>query len=140
MTSPVIMISGYAALFNERDLGGDTILPGAFYRGGIGTGQHLYPILAEHRPDYAIGYCRLVYEDEKGLRVMGVLDSLEKRPGYDPLRNPGVRGLSIGYRVWEFERDAQGRTLKSVSLAEVSITLSPMQPGCLIDFIMEHKK
>lgn len=130
--------SGYGAVFNNVDRGGDKILPGAFtetlaeakasgglpsmfYQHGAGGGGPVMPV----------GKWTDMTEDSHGLRVEGKLfDHTLGRDLYVALKGGAIGGLSIGYRVKEFGRPAMGaaerRQLKSLALHEVSLVNDPM--------------
>ncbi|MCU0728985.1 MAG: HK97 family phage prohead protease, partial [Sphingopyxis sp.] len=68
MADPVAF-TGYAALFDVRDRGGDTIRRGAF------VGQHApLPLLWQHDPARRIGVIDAMEEDARGLKVSGRID------------------------------------------------------------------
>jgi len=68
-----LRFAGYAALFDKRDAGRDTIRPGAFartlserQRGAQGP----LPLYWQHQPDLRIGWVEQAGEDDRGLRVV----------------------------------------------------------------------
>ena len=121
-----VRFAGYAALFERRDRGGDTIAPGAFavsLRRRLAAGEAL-PILWQHDPAQPIGAVEHVAEDARGLRVIGRVSS--GRAGA-LLRAGAVDGLSFGYRVVE-AKAGETRRLEALDLVEVSLVKHPMQP------------
>lgn len=122
------IFEGYAAVFNNVDLGGDVIEPGAFKK----TLQEnpRMPILWQHDPREPIGVTLEAYEDGKGLRVKGQLnlETTRGREAYALLKQGALKGLSIGYdavkEVWEGTK----RILKEIRLWEWSLVTFPMNP------------
>jgi HK97 family phage prohead protease len=113
-----LRFAGYAAVFDAPDRGGDIVRPGAF--AGV-AGEA--PLLWQHRGK-PVGRARVLGEDARGLRVIGVVTD----PGLAALvRGGAVAGLSFGYRV---RRGRQGtyRELERLELTEVSLVREPMQP------------
>jgi hypothetical protein len=108
-------IAGYAAVFDHPDRGGDVVRRGAFSRAAR-AGQ---PLLRQHDPRRRIGTVESLAEDDRGLRVIAVLDAGQAVTAGD--------GLSFGYRV---RRSVNGtyRELIEVDLIEVSLVDHPMQP------------
>lgn len=132
-----IHVEGYAAIFNRRDMSGDTIRPGAF---GIGkklilTDSPRVMMLYQHAAEAPIGKWTRLEEDEYGLFVQGNLytDTRQGRDLYHLLRGGAIDGLSIGFKPTRSRRMADGgRELLRVQLWEVSIVSFPMVPGARI--------
>lgn len=117
--------AGYAALFDRRDAGRDTIRPGAFAR-TLATRRDRLPLYWQHRPTLRVGWVETLAEDEKGLRVIASIDNPHGRAA-SALRRGAVTGLSFGYRALGFRRSPQGRELTEIDLFEVSLVTHPMQ-------------
>lgn len=128
-----LRFAGYAALFNSRDAGRDTIRAGAFARTLASRGEPL-PLLWQHCADLRIGWIEQVSEDERGLRVMAVIDNSDGRAAL-ALRQGDVNGLSFGYHARRFRRDVAGRELLDVDLFEVSLVTHPMQHGARVHLV-----
>ncbi|MFM5953146.1 MAG: HK97 family phage prohead protease [Novosphingobium sp.] len=125
--------AGYAALFDKRDAGRDTIIPGAFVR-TLAERTTPLPLYWQHRPDLRIGWIEQVGEDARGLRVVASLDN----PGGGAaaaLRRGTVTGLSFGYRARGFTRSVEGRDLTDIDLFEVSLVTHPMQHGARVHLV-----
>lgn len=136
--------TGYAAVFGNRDLGGDVIMPGAFRKS---LDEHGLPDLhLQHRMDEdPIGTITDAYEDAKGLRVEGVLpkDSPRAREVYALLKPRGkkaaraLRGMSIGYYALKSHRDKfdgkDTRFLTDVWAKEASFVKDPMNRRATVD-------
>lgn len=128
---------GYASTFNNIDLGGDKVMPGAFKK-TIRDNKGKFPVLADHDPTKQIGWNVEAEEDAKGLFVKGELlikDVQLARERYAimqkalELKTPA--GFSIGYRSmkWDIDTDEDGmqfRKLKEIKLYEYSFVTFPM--------------
>jgi HK97 family phage prohead protease len=120
-------------LFDRRDAGRDTIRAGAFARSLADRADPL-PLLWQHRADLRIGWIEQVQEDERGLRVMAVIDNPDGGAA-SALRRGEVNGLSFGYRARGFRHGAEGRELLDVDLFEVSLVTHPMQHGARVHLV-----
>ena len=133
----VMRVAGYAALFDRRDAGRDTIRRGAFSRTlaerQVARKGRL-PLYWQHRPDVRIGWIEQASEDERGLRVIASIDN-PKGGAAAALKAGKVTGLSFGYRARVFSRDEAGRELKDIDLFEVSLVTHPMQHGARVHMI-----
>jgi HK97 family phage prohead protease len=132
-----LRFAGYAALFDKRDAGRDTIRPGAFSRtlAKRRAGQQgRLPLYWQHRPDVRIGWIEQAREDDRGLAVIATIDNPQGGAAA-ALKAGKVTGLSFGYRARAFQRDAAGRELKDVDLFEVSLVTHPMQHGARVHMI-----
>ncbi|MBA4161955.1 MAG: HK97 family phage prohead protease [Novosphingobium sp.] len=125
--------AGYAALFDKRDAGRDTIRRGAFQR-TLAERREPLPLYWQHRADQRIGWIEEVKEDERGLRVVASLDN-PAGGAAAALKRGQVTGLSFGYRARQFNRDADGRELTEVDLFEVSLVSHPMQHGARVHLV-----
>jgi hypothetical protein len=129
-----LRFAGYAALFDKRDSGQDTIKPGAFARTlneRQRAAQGPLPLYWQHKPDQRIGWVEQASEDPRGLRVIARIDNPQGGAAA-ALKAGKVTGLSFGYRARAFSRDAQGRELRDVDLFEVSLVTHPMQHGARV--------
>ena len=124
-----LRFAGYAALFDRRD----TIRAGAFARSLAGRSDPL-PLLWQHRADLRIGWIEQVSEDERGLRVMAVIDNPDGGAA-SALRRGEVNGLSFGYRARGFRHGTEGRELLDIDLFEVSLVTHPMQHGARVHLV-----
>ena len=136
-TDGSLRFAGYAALFDRRDAGRDTIRPGAFSRtlaerqaGRKGP----LPLYWQHRPDLRIGWIEQAREDARGLAVIATIDNPQGGAAA-ALKAGKVTGLSFGYRARAFNRDQSGRELKDVDLFEVSLVTHPMQHGARVHMV-----
>lgn len=125
------VFSGYAAVFNNVDLGFDKILPGAFTK-SLKKNKGVFPIYADHHKH--IGYNIEAAEDKKGLFIKGQinLDVQEGREKHALAKQAkevgGMMGLSIGYDTVKREYEGDVRVLKELIVYETSLTAIPMNP------------
>ena len=146
--------SGYGSVFNHEDFGGDVIQKGAFkdtlkdwdakgklpkmllqHGGGIfgGGAEDMVPI----------GKWTGMREDAKGLavegRLFGIKDTERGKSVHEAMREGELDGLSIGYRVKEYELGTKptepNRTIKKADLLEVSVVLFGMNDKALVDAV-----
>ena len=125
--------AGYAALFDRRDAGRDTIRRGAFARTLMERNEPL-PLFWQHHPEQRIGWIERAGEDARGLRVVASIDN-PAGGAAAALKRGRVTGLSFGYRARSFTRSADGRDLTEVDLFEVSLVTRPMQHGARVHLI-----
>ncbi len=122
---------GYASLFGVEDLSADIVMPGAFENSLRQRGAKNIRLLYQHDVYEPIGLWKDIYEDEKGLRVEGVLLPQVKR-GQEALalmQANALDGLSVGFRpVRATTSQYSGvRKLWEVDLWEISLVTFPMQ-------------
>lgn len=128
-----LRFAGYAALFDRRDAGRDTIRPGAF-ADSLARRSEPLPLFWQHRPDQRIGWIERAREDARGLRVVATLDNPAGAAAL-ALKRGTVTGLSFGYRTRDFTRDVQGRELRAVDVFEVSLVTHPMQHAARVHLV-----
>ena len=123
-------IEGYASVFGVKDLGGDTVMRGAFK----GSEGKTVPMLWNHDPSQPIGVWTRMSEDERGLRVMGkmVMEVSRARETHALMQSGAIKGLSIGYRTKGYDRDGNGRKLTELDLMEISAVTFPMLPDAQV--------
>lgn len=128
--------SGYAAVFGNKDNGGDIIEKGAFSK-TIREDFGRIKILSQHTDcELPIGKPLELREDDKGLFIRGKISDTAKGRDIQTLMKDGVLNeLSIGYDAVEFDYDSeQGvRRLKEIKLWEVSIVTWAMNDQAKID-------
>ena len=116
--------SGYAAVFDEVDTGGDVIEKGAFTK-TIQEDFDRIKILSQHQDDeLPIGKPLELREDDKGLFIRAKISDTQKGRDIQTLLKDGVLNeLSIGYDAVDFyyDGDSHIRHLKEVRLWEVSV-------------------
>jgi len=92
-------VEGYGAVFNVRDNGGDTIMPGAFVNSL--KNDRMPRMLRDHNFSDIIGAWTEAREDSRGLYVKGtIFEDIQKgKETLSLLRRKAIDGLSIGYRT-----------------------------------------
>lgn len=133
-----LRFAGYAALFDKRDSGRDTIVPGAFARTLAEremARQGPLPLYWQHKPDQRIGWIERASEDDTGLRVIARIDNPEGGAAA-ALRAGKVTGLSFGYRARAYTNDGFGRELRDIDLFEVSLVTHPMQHDARVHMVV----
>jgi HK97 family phage prohead protease len=133
MSAASLRFAGYAALFDKRDAGRDTIRPGAFTR-TLASRDAPLPLYWQHNPAQRIGWIEQAGEDERGLRILASIDN-PAGGAAAALKAGRVNGLSFGYRARRFTRDAAGRDLHDIDLFEISLVTHPMQHGARVHMI-----
>lgn len=136
---------GYASVFDIEDLGGDTVLKGAYAETLKNDGTPAY--LWSHDMSDPIGEWLDLREDGKGLKAAGRLfigDSDMPTEGvkkaFNQMRTARKLGLSIGYKAINPERTKNGgRRLTQVKLIEISGVLFPMNQASWIDRVKQYK-
>jgi uncharacterized protein len=147
-------VEGYAAAFNNIDLGGDIIHPGAFAKTLVERGNKVR-FLWQHDRAEPIGRPVEMHEDERGLFVKAIVsDTTRGRDALALLRDGAISGLSIGYDAipggTEFGKTADGKTvrnLKELRLWEFSLVSMPMNEAATVlalktadDLLAERKE
>lgn len=135
-----LSFAGYASVFDGVDKYGDTIIKGA-YAGiidEIGAGKTRMPkMFVNHKSwDLPIGKWTQIKETDHGLLIEGEFtpESHQAKNVRAAMKHGTVDGLSIGYRVGEFELVGDKRTIKSIKdLPEVSIVTYPADDSARID-------
>lgn len=130
--------TGYGAIFEQMDQGGDVIRPGAF---AASLARHkaagtLPAMLYQHDPNRPIGVWTKMEEDARGLMVEGrlVMEAPDGKATAALLEAGALRGLSIGYKTTRASSSGQGgRYLEEIDLWEVSMVTFPMQPSAQVD-------
>lgn len=135
------MFSGYGSIFNNKDLGNDVVLAGAFAQSIGRKGAKAVKLLYQHKQDEPIGVFDEIIEDQKGLKVKGrlAMGTQRGREVYELMKMGAIDGLSIGYRVddkgYDYDKRRRRRMLKSVDLMEISAVTFPMNPKARIQAV-----
>jgi HK97 family phage prohead protease len=120
---------GFASVFNETDLVGDQVAPGAFQKSLARARRagRMPLMLWSHQLDQPVGRWTDIRETAEGLVVKGklLLDVARAREVYAMLREKVVDGLSIGFRTVKSQRIKTGRLLQEIDLAEISLVSLP---------------
>jgi HK97 family phage prohead protease len=126
---------GQLAVYNNVDLGGDSILPGAFTKTIQERGSEI-PLLWQHKTDEPIGTLTLV-DSATALNVKGqLLMALpEAKKAYILLKARVIKGMSIGFDTIKASVENGVRQLKEVRLWEGSIVTFPMNESAMVTSI-----
>ena len=128
------IFSGYGAIFDNVDSGGDIIEPGAFTK-TLAEGWERVKILALHNDCWLpIGRPIELREDANGLFLSAKISDTTMGRDIKVLLKDGVLNeLSIGYDPIVFDYDSDGiRHLREVKLWEVSVVTWAMNPEAVI--------
>ena len=128
------IFSGYGAVFENIDSGGDIIEPGAFTK-TLAEGWDRVKILALHNDCWLpIGRPIELKEDENGLYISAkISDTTMGKDVKVLLKDNVLNELSIGYDPIVFDYDENGiRHLREVKLWEVSVVTWAMNPEAVI--------
>ena len=135
MSGEFATIEGYAARYNEPDLNGDVIAPGAFAKT---LKKRTAPVrmLYQHASETPIGRWTGFRDTAVGLVVAGeILMTLQKgREVVALIAGGAIDGLSIGYRTIRARKGetGKGRRILEAELWEVSVVTFPMAAGARI--------
>lgn len=124
-------ISGYAAIFNNKDKAGDILLKGCFAksisdRGPESTANDKIIMLWQHDTHEPIGRISVLKEDDRGLYFEAVIDDVERgNQAIKQLESGTLNQFSIGYSyVWEkceYDSERDAFIVKEVVLYEISV-------------------
>lgn len=139
------IISAYGSVFDNEDLGGDIVRPGAFKRTiqnsksrvDTGKAKFLAVMLWQHDPSQPIGGWTELKEDSHGLLCKGqiILSTDLGRNVYELIKSGVIQEFSIGYEIMSggAERNKSGaRELTELRLWEVSPVTFAMNPEALL--------
>ena len=134
-------ISGYAAIFNTKDQGGDIIDPKAFDNFLASKANPV--MLWQHNPREPIGVWTKAEKDKTGLMLTGnLLTDLQKgAEARTLLKAKAISGLSIGYRTKQDrvteEKEDGDRVILDLELWETSVVTFPMHLDAQITDVKE---
>jgi len=124
-------ISGYAAVFGNKDSSGDILIKGCFAksiaeRGAESKTNRKIAFLWMHDMDNPLGKITKLYEDEKGLYFEAKLDTIpEADRALVQLESGTLNQFSIGYQyIWdkmEYDEEQDAFIVKEVNLFECSV-------------------
>lgn len=140
------MFSGYGSIFNNKDLGNDIVLEGAFAKSIAGKGAKGVKMLYQHKADEPIGVFDEIIEDKRGLKVKGrlAMGTQKGREVYELMKMGAIDGLSIGYRVApkgaNYDEKGKRRMIKEVDLMEISAVTFPMNPRARIQAVKGEQR
>lgn len=122
-------IEGLAWPFGTIDQVGDQIERGAFDAPASVAMYH------EHDPAQTIGVWSSITETEAGLCCKGKLlvhDVPRAREVADLIRAGEIGGLSIGFITKSAQRTNKGRSIRALSLREISVVKAPCNEGAMV--------
>lgn len=125
-------ISGFGSVFNNTDLGGDIVLPGAFTRSLKSRNPSM---LWQHDSGQIPGVWTKAEEQAKGLYLEGTFaDTPLGNEAYTLAKMKALTGLSIGFSTKKYEIDQSKGTRKllDLDLYEVSLVTFPMNEKATI--------
>lgn len=124
-------ISGYAAIYGNKDSSGDILVKGCFAksiseRGPDSKTNRKIAFLWMHDMDEPLGKITKLYEDEKGLYFEAKLDMIpEADRALIQMESGTLNQFSIGYQyVWdkmEYDESQDAFIIKEVNLFECSV-------------------
>ena len=133
--------TGYAAVFNNIDLGYDVIEPGAF-KSAKTTRDGMLRVAIGHDLNLLAGKSKFT-QDERGLLVEAKLSLGVSyvRDRYELMRDGVLDGLSVGFNILKdgaYYQERAGkhvRVIKAAELWEFSIVPFGMNPEALVDSV-----
>lgn len=134
--------SGYGSVFDNIDSYGEIVRAGAFehsLKSWRAKGR-LPPMLWNHDSNEPIGVYTKMQEDERGLYIEGRLlidDVPRAKATHALMKQKGIGGMSIGYRLKKYERDTEADTtdLLEIDLWEVSLVTFPANEAATISSV-----
>jgi HK97 family phage prohead protease len=124
-------ISGYAAVFGNKDKAGDILIKGCFSksiqdRGPGSAANDKIIVLWMHDMNEPIGRLTVLYEDDKGLYFEAPIDDVPRgNQAVKQLESGTLNQFSIGYQyVWEnceYDAEKDAFMVKEVKLHEISV-------------------
>lgn len=125
------IISGYAAIFGNKDKAGDILIKGCFAkslqeRGPQSSANDKIIMLWMHNMNEPIGIPVILTEDEKGLYFESKIDDVPRgNQAVKQLESGTLNQFSIGYEyVWEnceFDEQEKALIVREVKLYEISV-------------------
>ncbi|MDA8522317.1 HK97 family phage prohead protease [Acidovorax sp. NCPPB 4044] len=140
-TKPDGSFTGYAAVFNNVDLGRDVIMPGAFRQ--VKTTRDGQVRIAMNHDLRKLAGKATYSQDAHGLRVEGqlTLGVGYVKDAYELMKAGVLDGLSVGFDIlpdgadWEERGGDYVRIINSAELWEFSLVPFGMNPEALIDSV-----
>lgn len=124
-------ISGYAAIFGNKDKAGDILIKGCFSksiqdRGPESSANDKIIMLWMHNMNEPIGRITVLNEDDKGLYFEAIIDDVPRgNQAIKQLESGTLNQFSIGYQyVWEnceYDAEKDAFIVKEVKLHEISV-------------------
>lgn len=130
-------ISGYASVFGVVDSQNDRIIKGAFAE----VNSLQVKLLWQHDVFKPIGVIMTLHEDDYGLKIEAEINNntLYGKEASELIKQGAVDGLSVGFKVKDFEYDEHGiRNIKNTELMEISVVTFPANKVAGITTIKSH--
>lgn len=140
------VFEGYGSMFGNVDAYGDVVVRGAFSNFlNANPDPKGVKLLWQHDSSQPIGVYKQIYEDEKGLVVIGQLlinEVPKAREAYALLKAGAINGLSIGFSI-----NPEGATigqdgvryLKDLKLWEISIVTFPANRAANVESVKSNR-
>ena len=131
------VFTGLASTYDNVDLGGDVVRPGAFKK--TVNEMKSVPILLGHDPSKVIGE-GILRDSEKGLVIEGKLDidiDQDAATTHKKMKRGRVKGLSIGFTTVKDAVKDGVRELLELKVWEVSLTPFPMNTHAFVTAVKE---
>lgn len=123
-------VSGYAAIFGNKDSSGDILIRGCFSKSiqerGVGSSANRkIAFLWQHNMSDPIGRITELYEDEKGLYFEAEIDKIPQGDrALEQMKSGTINQFSIGYKyVWDkidYDDEKEAFICKELELFELS--------------------
>jgi HK97 family phage prohead protease len=128
---------GLAAVYGNKDLGNDVIVPGAFAK-SIAE-RSTVPLLWQHQSAEPIGVGKLS-DSPEGLRIAGklVLASDVAKKARALMKAGALNGLSIGFQIVKASAANGARLLQELRVIEVSAVTFPMNPRAMVTAVKQE--
>jgi HK97 family phage prohead protease len=120
------IVSGYFAVFGNKDLDGDVIEPGAFTKTIMERGpqgKQLIKYLLDHDKNKVVAKITNLYEDNKGLRYEAKIGSHSAGQDFQKMiESELINQHSFGFRTIkeQFDQEAKANLIKEVMMYEGS--------------------
>jgi len=120
------IVSGYFAVFGNKDLDGDVIEPGAFTKTVMERGpqgKQLIKYLLDHDKNKVVAKITNLYEDNKGLRYEAKIGSHSAGQDFQKMiESELINQHSFGFRTIkeQFDQEAKANLIKEVMMYEGS--------------------
>ncbi|MCB2114435.1 MAG: HK97 family phage prohead protease [Parvularculaceae bacterium] len=128
--SNALRVEGWAAIYDDVDLNGDIVAPGAFRKSLAKSGSFAVKFLYQHAAEQPIGRWLRFEERARGLYAYGEIIPATRtaREVAELARAEIIDGLSIGFRTVKAAKSHGARRITEAELWEVSIVTFPMAP------------
>lgn len=114
---------GYGSVFGNIDSYNDIVVEGAFAK-TIKDNDGKFPLLFMHKVDKVVGMVKECYEDKKGLKIKGIINTTFElgKMVYAGMQDGSISQFSIGYYPIkeEWDREKGINYVKEIKLLEVS--------------------